>query len=400
MITKDIILNKVQEVNEYVMKTRGFLHTIPELSGKEYETTRFLQEEVKKLGLPIEMVTETGFIATLDTRKPGKTVALRADIDGLPMDEDPKNLKGEKKYVSKINGAIHACGHDAHMAMMLGTLKVLVSLKDDLTGKVLFCFEDGEEIGWTGIYPMMDVLSTKQVDAVYGTHVTSFMKSGTISLEPGPRMAGAAIVEIDVLGKSGHGSRPDLSINPVFAAAQVLNGIASAWNNQIDVTQTVTLGLAQIHGGTANNIIPEKVTIGGTLRFFNVEEGAKAVEVIKNVATYTAQAHKCEVNLERTKVSAYPVINDDNLSKLASEGISEVLPEGSLVTGIKWFASESFSEYGQKYPSVLAFVGIGNEEVGSGAEHHNIHFDVDDSALQTGVTATVKFTTDFLSTEV
>jgi amidohydrolase len=396
MIAKDMIINKVQEANEYVMNTRGYLHTIPELSGKEYETSKFLLEEIKKLGLPFEMVTETGFIATLDTGKPGKTVALRTDLDALPMDEDSNNLKGEKKFVSKIKGACHSCGHDAHMAMMLGAMKVLCSLKDQLTGKVLFCFEDGEEI-WTGIYKMMDVLATKQVDAVYGTHVTSFMKSGTISVEPGPRMAGAATIEIDVLGKSGHGSRPDLAINPLFAAAQVLTGISSAWNNQLDVTKTVTLGLAQIHGGTINNIIPEKVFIGGTLRFFDMEAGAKAVEVVKNVATLTAKAHGCEVNLDRTKISSHPVINDDDLAELAIDGISQVLPENSLVTGVKWFASESFSLYGQKYPSVLAFVGIGNEELGSGAEHHNIHFDVDDNALKTGVAATVKFATDFLN---
>lgn len=392
----EILLSKLEAVNDYMVKVRRYLHTIPEISGNEVETTKYLQEEVKKYGLPIEMVTETGFIATLDTGKPGKTIALRTDIDGLPLEEDENNLKGKKLVISKNLGKCHACGHDGHMAILLGAMKVLCDIKEDLYGKILFCFEDGEEI-WTGIHQMIDALSKKEIDAVYGTHVTSFMNTGTISIEPGPRMAGRAIIEMEVCGKSGHGSRPDLSINPVFATAQVLNAISSAWNNQIDVTQTVTLGITQIHGGTANNIIPEKVFIGGTLRFFNMEEGQKAVDVLKNVSDYTAKAHRCNMNFLNVKVASDPVINEEKLSEFATTSLSEVLPPEALVTGVNWFASESFSEYCKKYPSILAFVGIRNETLGIGAEHHNIQFDFDDNALKVGATATVKFTLDFLT---
>lgn len=396
MINNEVIKQKVKEVNEYVMNTRGYLHTIAEVAGQEVETTKFLQEEVGKNGLPIEMVSTTGFIATLDTGRPGKTIALRADIDALPIQEDENNLKQKKKYVSKNEGVCHACGHDGHAAMLLGAMKILCELKEDLNGTILFCFEEGEE-SWTGIYKMMDALSTKNVDMVYGTHLASFMKTGTISVEPGPRMAGAAIIDFEVIGQGGHGSRPDLSVNPVFAAAQVLNGISSAWNNQIDVTETVTLGLTQIHGGEMYNIIPEKVSIGGSLRFFNVEEGAKALEVLKNVSSLTAQAHNCKVDfLGKTVVTADPVVNDEKLSESLTKGLNELLPENSVLTGEKWFASESFSLYSSKYPSILAFVGIANEDLGSGAEHHNARFDVDDNALQVGVTGAVKFAVDNL----
>lgn len=396
MISNGLIIDKVNEMNDYVMKTRGYLHTIPELAGEEVETTKFLQEEVTKIGLPIEMVSTTGFIATLDTGRKGKTIALRADIDALPLQEDENNLKQKKKYISINEGVCHACGHDGHAAMLLGAMKILCELKEDLSGTILFCFEEGEE-SWTGIYGMIDALSNKHVDVVYGAHLASFMKSGTISVEPGPRMAGGAAVDFEVLGRGGHGSRPDLSINPVFAAAQVLNGISSAWNNQLDVTETVTLGLTQIHGGSTYNIIPEKVSIGGSLRFFNIEEGVKALEVLKNVASLTAKAHNCKVNfLEKTKLSAHPVVNDEKLSESLSAGLNEILPENSLVTGEKWFASESFSLYSNKYPSVLAFVGIANDDLGSGAEHHNSRFDIDDNVLQVGVTGAVKFAVDNL----
>ncbi len=397
MLDRDTILQKVSDVNDYVKQTRGYLHTIPEVAGQEFETTKFLQEEVKKLGLPIEMVSTTGFIATLDTGRPGKTVALRADIDGLPLQEDEENLTKKKLHISTNEGVCHACGHDGHAAMLLGAMKILYEVKDQLNGTILFCFEEGEEI-WTGIYGMLDALAKKDVDMVYGTHLASFMKSGTISVEPGPRMAGAAEIEFEVIGKGGHGSRPDLSINPVFAAAQVLNGISSAWNNQINVTETVTLGITQIKGGSTYNIIPEKVYISGSLRFFNVAEGKKAFDVLSNVASLTAEAQLCKVDfLGHHRIAADPVVNDEHLANAVSKSLSEILPEGSLVTGVKWFASESFSLYAKKYPSVLAFVGIANEEVGSGAEHHNGKFDIDEDALQVGVTGAVTFAVENLT---
>lgn len=397
MVKNETIISKVSELNEYIKETRGFLHTIPEVSSMEFETSKFLQEEVKKLGLPIEMTDETGFIATLETGKPGKTLALRADMDALALDEDPMNLKQEKKYVSKRKGACHACGHDGHMAIALGTMRMLYDMKDELSGTILFCFEDGEENGY-GVHAMLDALSNRKVDGVYATHLTAFMDTETVSVEEGPRMAGAAETVFSVRGKSGHGSRPDLSINPVFAAAQVLSGISSAWCNQLDVTKTVTLGVTQIHGGTANNIIPEKVDIGGSLRFYDKEEGKKAVEVFKNVAELTAKAHNCTVELKGIKIACDPVINDQELSQLAAKGICELnFPNLKLVTGIRWFASEAFNEYTSRWPSVFAFVGVRNNEYGSGAEHHNVHFDIDEESLKYGLASTVKFAVDFLS---
>jgi len=396
-LTNELIKQKAQEIYDYVRSTKGYLHENPEETGKEFETTKFLQAEIEKLGLPVEMVSTTGFIATLDTGKPGKTIGLRADIDALPMPEAPNNLKGPKAEVSKVEGMCHACGHDAHMAMLLGAAKVLSEMKDQLTGKILFLFEEGEERG-LGIAGMIDALKKKdKIDAIWGMHVTSFTPAGTINIEAGPRMAGATLVDFEVIGRGGHGSRPDLSINPVFAAANVLTGIGSAWPNRIDAEQTVTLGLATIHGGTAANIIPDSVRITGTLRFFNVEEGANAVEVIKNVATYTAKAHNCEVKFAEGSFSlGNPVVNDVELSAFWTGSLKEVLPEEAITTGNKWYASESFRRYSEVAPAILAHVGAGNPESGAGAEHHNVHFDVDDEALRVGLLSTIKIVTDFL----
>ena len=396
-ITNELLIQKVNEVDAYVRKTRGYLHEYPETSGVEFETSKFLQKELTNMGYEIEMVSTTGFIVTIETGKPGKTIALRADIDALPMPESDKNLVGPKKWISKNEGACHACGHDAHMAMLLGTTKVIHEIKNELSGTILLCLEEGEEIG-TGYPGMMEALSKKKIDAIWGIHVTSFMPAGTINIDGGPRMAGVCLVDMDVIGRGGHGSRPDLSVNPVFGAANVLVGIGTAWPNRIDAEETVTLGIATIHGGTQNNIFPDRVKITGTLRYFSIEEGKKAAEVIKQVATYTAKAHNCEVEFAPNAFIIHePVLNDDELSNVFQASLAEVLPEGSITHGNRWFASESFRMYRQHAPSILAFLGVGNKDFGSGAEHHNVHFDIDEDAMKVGVLSTVKIVTDYLN---
>jgi len=396
MINNQILLEKINELTPYMKETRIYLHQHPELSSQEYETAEFLKKEIQKLGLPIIPVKGTGFFAILDTGKPGKTVALRTDIDALPIQENPNNLKGPRKWISKNDGVAHMCGHDGHMAVLLAAMKLLVDIKDDLQGRVLFLFEEGEEIG-SGIEAMLDGIKDQSIDAIYGTHLTSFMPTGQICLDSGPRMAGAIVIDFEVIGRSGHGSRPDLSINPIFAASAILNGLTSAWANQLDVSKTVTLGLTQFHAGTVNNVIPEKARISGSLRYFDLNEGKKAFDVFKYLTEKTASAHLCTVEFSNDmKIATIPVYNDDKLSLLAREGVKELYPE-KLVTGIQWYASESFSHYEKIAPSVFAFVGIGNEELGSGAEHHNDRFDMDDDAMPYSLGSTVKFAVNFLN---
>src|SRR5699024_4439227 len=187
-----------------------------------------------------------------------------------------------------------------------------------------------------------------------------------------------------------------LADNPVFASAEILSALSSAWANRIDVTKTVTLGLTQIHGGTANNVIPDHVKIGGSLRFFDIEEGKKALELMNHVIKLTAKAHSCTGKFDpKFENGAGPGVNDETLSLLAQKGINELLPI-ALVHEVTWFASESFNQYSKLAPSVFSFIGMENEDYGSGAQHHNNQFDVDDSALSYGVLATAKFIVDYL----
>lgn len=396
-VDKEILLESVKQTDRYIREIRGYLHEHPELSGEEIETSRFLQEEVAKLGFAVTKVEGTGFYAVLDTKRPGKTIGLRTDIDALPIAENPLNLKQKKKWISKKEGVSHACGHDGHMAILLGTAKVLHSLQHQLTGKIVFIFEEGEETN-SGIDAMIEALRPLKIDAIYGNHLKSNLTTGQLFIQEGPVMAGTGTVAFDIVGKGGHASRPDLSINPVFAAANVLTGIASAWNNQRDITKVLTLGITQIQGGEIYNVIPNSVFIGGTIRFFDLNEGRKGFSIIREVSENIARAHHCTVEFhDKMGVVLDPVVNDSSLAVFAREAAREIYPD-KVISGEQyiWYASETFAKYSQLSPTVFIFLGIKNENLGSGAEHHNDHFDLDEDALQYGVGAMAQFAVQYL----
>lgn len=383
------------EIEDYVIRTRRFLHENPELSGEELNTSDFLKKEVTDMGLEIYNVKGNGFYSILDSGKPGKTLGLRTDIDALPILESEYNLKGYRKCRSKLDGVFHACGHDGHMAILLGSMRVLIENKDSFSGKIIFIFEEGEERG-CGIDAMVEALSNYKLDAIYGNHLSSSMNTGSVSAKSGPVLAGSAMVDFTIRGRGGHASRPDLSISPIFAATNVINGIASAWSNRLDVRNTVTLGLSTINGGTAYNVIPNEVRVTGTLRFFDVLEGQKAVNLIKKVGDLTAQAHECEFIDNGIALKAQSVVNDKGLAELFSQVINDYLEDCELVEEI-WFASESFAKYRRIAPLLFTFIGTKNDDLGSGAEHHNELFDIDEDSLIIGVKTMVHFALSFLN---
>lgn len=398
---KNKILNLINGYEAEARKMRHCLHEHPEVSTKEVQTSQFLKEKAMSLGLEIEAVPKigrsagNGFIATLDTGKPGKTIGLRTDIDALPVTENVYNLAQLRKVISKNEGAMHACGHDGHMTILLYTMKILADLKDELTGKIIFIFEEGEEIS-AGIGEMVNLLKTKEIDAIYGNHLASFLDTGQIAIDPGPIMAAISRIDFKVIGRGGHGSRPDLSINPLYAGVDILNSISVAWNNQINVEKTVTLGLTEFHVGTAYNVFADEARIGGSLRYFDEVEGQRATKLLYKVAERVAEAHNCQIEItEDAGELAIPVNNDEVLAHLAQKSVDKIFPT-SRVEGITWYASESFSRYGEVAPYVFAFIGTRNEELGSGAEHHNEYFDMDDDSLQYGMGTMVQFTIDFL----
>ena len=391
------IRRQVAQQDSYVRDIRRHFHQHPELSGQEVETVKFLKAELQQLGgFDIHDVPgSTGFYAILDTKRDGKTIGLRTDIDGLPIEESPVNGGGkQKKWVSQNKGVIQGCGHDGHMAIILGTARILSHLRSQLKGRFVFIFEEGEESN-SGIRPMIAALKHDgvQFDVIYGNHVASNVPSGKVFVKAGPIMAGMATLAYHIVGRGGHVSRPDKSVNPVFTAADVLTSISVAWNNQRDLEKLVTLGVTQLEGGKVYNVIPNEVFIGGSLRFFDHEAGNHALNLVKSVSEHVAAAHGCTVSYtERMKVDLPPVTNDTVYTTYAQQQIETLYP-GHVTDDPQyiWYGSETFALYSQLAPTVFTLVGVNNPEVGSTAQHHNDKFDLDEDALQYGVGAMTQF---------
>lgn len=387
----------VTEQDSYIRDIRRHFHLYPELSGQEVETVKRLKEELQQLGgFDIHDVPEsTGFYAILDTGRKGKTIGLRTDIDGLPIEESPTNGEGkQKKWVSKNPGVSQSCGHDGHMAILLGTARILHGLRSQLKGRFVFLFEEGEETN-SGIRPMIAALRNDGIvfDVIYGNHVASNVPSGQLFVKEGPIMAGMATLAYHIVGRGGHVSRPDKSVNPVFAAADVLTSISVAWNNQRDLEKLVTLGVTQLEGGKVYNVIPNEVFIGGSLRFFDHEAGEHALGLVKSVSEHVAAAHGCTVSYtDRMRVDLPPVSNDTVYTRYAQRELEALYPR-HVTTDPQyvWYGSETFALYSQLAPSVFVLVGVNSKEVGSTAQHHNDKFDLDEDALLYGVGAMTQF---------
>ena len=392
MFTREMLLSEIDSMENEIISYRRTVHAFAETNGNEIRTSAFIQEKLTEFGIPFVKLRGTGVVGTLDTGKPGPHIGLRADIDALPMPEEPTNLKNPRVCISDTpDKTCHACGHDAHTAMLLGAAKILSAHKDDLCGIIYICFEQGEESGG-GYGPMMEELAKHHIDTFWAIHVLNYLQAGTICVQPGPRMAGAAGIDITFVGKGGHGSRPDLSVNPVYCAANFMNNLAVAFANQIDANETVTLGITSIIGGGISNIIPDTARVLGSMRFFSQKEGAKASEILKEVALDTAKYNKCTVQF-----GAYvdrvgtPMINDKYYSDIITQRLTDVLGADAVVQSEPWYASESFSMYLKNWPGVMGHLGIRNEELGSGAEHHNSKFDIDEKCLRIGAIATIEY---------
>ena len=390
-INEEIKLN-----NDDIIKTRRYLHENPEVSSKEFETSKYLKKRCKDLGLVVEDVEgSTGFTALLDTGRPGKTLGIRTDLDALAIKEDRCNLKNKKIVVSKNPGVSHACGHDSHMTVALISAKILSDLKDEIDGKIYFIFEEAEETG-AGIDAMVSHLKGKGLDAVYGNHQSPDLDVGEFAVIEGAAYAGCAGVDFDVIGKGGHGSRPDLAINPIIATAQIITALNSAWNNQLDLEKPVSLGIGAVNCGKAPNVISDRANVKGTLRFFDLDEGKKALEVLKNIAELTAKAHGCSVEFhDYTKIVAEPVVNDKDLAERVKESLAS-LNEGSLVPSSKFWFSESFYGYSKLCPSIFINFGTRNEANGQASGLHTAKFDLDEKGIDYALCLAIKFAIDFL----
>jgi amidohydrolase len=390
MKTENDLNKKALEIAPYIVELRREFHSHPELSLEEERTSGRVSEELEKIGIRVEKLADHCVVGILESGKPGKRLAIRADMDALPIQEE-----NEVPYRSMNPGVMHACGHDGHTAMLLGAARLLKDLREDLHGSVFFCFQSGEEIG-RGADVILKYLDLQGgVDQAIAIHLWADIPSGKISVVEGARMAAVDVFDIQVIGKGGHGSRPDLCIDPLKPAAQMLLEISAIPTNRYKPTDPLVIHIGKMEGGTLRNIFPQTANLYGGMRYFSEEARETAYRLINEICEHTAAAYGAEVKVEFLR-GAPAVINDMESVTRAQQVVTEIdkLEPDSFEPIC---ASENFAFFLKNYKGFMAFLGIKNESKGLACFHHHPQFDLDEDVLPTGVEFFTRYAFRFLS---
>ncbi|MFL1486033.1 amidohydrolase [Marinobacter sp. LN3S78] len=408
----DQVIEGAAGVHEKAIEWRHDIHQHPELGNQEHRTAELIAEHLRSLGMEVETdIGTTGVVGVLKGGKPGPVVGLRADMDALPVKEAtglPYASDVIQEYQGKETPVMHACGHDAHVAILMAVAENLASVQDQLPGTVKFIFQPAEEGPSDYVYQgerhfggrlMVDegVLKSPDVDAIFGLHVTSKAPTGIISYRSGPTMASSSDLYITVNGEQTHGAQPWDGVDPIVASAQIINGlqtVVSRRTNIMPAPAVVTIGT--IEGGSRHNIIPGSVEMSGTIRTFDDDVQKQVNEHITHTAEHIARSTgaEAEVNIVDNYATT---VNDPALTAQMLPTLKKVAPnrvfEAPLVTG-----SEDFSYYAKEVPGLFFFLGVTPmEKMKGAAPNHSPEFLVDDKALVTGIQALSALTTDYLA---
>lgn len=384
------IKESAEKYNDYIIERRRFYHSIPELSFEEIKTTNELAKDLRSMGIEVQTFSDyPGLVGTIKGGKEGKTVMLRADIDALPVEEHT-----DLPYAA-CNGKMHACGHDAHMSMLLGAAKILVDIKDDLKGTVKLLFQAAEESCYGAKYYVEKGI-LDGVDAVFGMHIWGSLDAPYFNLESGSRMASVDNFKITVKGVSSHGSAPHLGKDAVVAASSIIMNIQTLVSRINDPLNPLVVTIGTIKGGQRFNIIANNVEMEGTVRTHSREVRASVEKNLKQVVEGTASSLGCKATLDYSYYAA-PIINEhDDLNNIVKSAAIKLYGEESLITMPKLMGSEDFSYLMEKTPGFYGFIGTKNEEKGYIYSNHNDKFTVDESVLHRGAALYAQFAYDFL----
>ncbi len=403
-----IVAQQAEVINERVIEWRRHIHANPELSNREFETAKLVATHLRDLG--IEVRTEvglTGVVGILRGAKPGKTVALRADMDALPVTERvdiPFASTVTTTYLGTETGVMHACGHDTHVAMLMGAAEVLVGMRDQLAGTVVFVFQPAEEgapPGERGGAQLMveeGVLKDPAVDVIFGIHINSKTPVGVVRFKPGGALAAVNRLVIKVKGVQTHGSTPWTGVDPVTVSAQIILGLQTIISRQTELTkEAAVISIGKISGGVRNNIIPEEVLLVGTIRTLDQEMQREIHRRIHQTVTNIAKASGAvaEVSIE----PGYPVTyNDPELTKMMGPTMQAVLGVDNVVLSRAITGAEDFSFYAQEVPGLFVFLGgmPPEQDPAKAAPHHTPDFYIDEAALPHGVALYANFALDYL----
>jgi amidohydrolase len=402
----DAIEREAQAVEAQMIAWRRDIHQNPELGNREVRTSALVAAHLKKLGYEVrEKVAVTGVVGILKGGKPGPVVALRADMDALPVTEEvdlPFASKVKAMWNGRETGVMHACGHDAHTAILMAAAEVFAKLRDKLPGTIKLIFQPAEEgppIGEQGGAQLMikeGVLDNPKPEAVFGLHVTSGLNIGTIQYRAGPVMAGAETFRITVKGRQTHGAQPWQGVDPVVIGAQIVLALQTIQSRQVDVTKEPSvLTIGAFNGGNRANIIPDRVEMLGTLRTFDQETRDFIVRRVKETAEAIAQSGGAEATVEW--MGGYiPLVNNVALTQRMVPTLKRV---AGVVEGPRITASEGFSFYAKQVQGLFFHVGITPSGVAplKAAPNHSPRFQIDEAGLLTGLRSILHVTFDYMS---
>jgi len=395
-----------------VIEWRRDFHRHPELANREIRTAARVAEHLRSLGLEVRTgMAHTGVVAVLQGGFPGPTVLLRADMDALPVTEKtdlPFRSTATGEFRGRSVGVMHACGHDAHTAILMGVAEVLAQFRDRLPGKVLLVFQPAEEgapEGERGGAPLMldeGLLELAMPDAAFALHVGSMLNTGQVTLRPGPLMAGSDFFRIKVTGRQSHGSRPWKGVDPIVVSAGIVSALQTIVSRQTDITDlpaVVTVGA--INGGIRHNIIPDSVELLGTIRTFSDASRADVIERMRRIASNVAEASGATATLELMPAPNPPVVNDPALTGQVTRSLQRALGENSVVPSRLMTVAEDFAHIARAVPSVIWWVGVTprGTDPATAPDNHSEMFFVDEAAIQVGLRSLLHVAVDFLQAD-
>tara|TARA_Y100001970_G_scaffold194698_1_gene236683 strand:- start:624 stop:1913 length:1290 start_codon:yes stop_codon:yes gene_type:complete len=399
-----------ENVENSVVKWRRHIHQNPELSNREFMTAKYVSDHLKSLGLEVqENIAHTGVVAILEGGHPGGVVALRADMDALPVTERvdlPFASKVKTIYKDVKVGVMHACGHDTHVAILMGVASVLTEIREEIKGKVKFVFQpaeegapDGEE-GGAELMVKEGVLKNPDVDAIFGLHISSGVPINTLTYKPGGTMASATSFEIKIKGKQAHGSRPWEGADPIVAGAQIINNLQTIVSRNLDLTnEAAVVTIGRFESGIRSNIIPESAYMEGTIRALDYEMRDEIYKRLKEIVINTAKSNNLEA--EVILKTPYPITyNDLKLTDKMKKTLFRVAGENNVKLARASTGAEDFSYFANKVPGF--FFRLGGMPIedhpNKGFSHHTPDFYIDDSGLILGVRAMANLAVDYLNT--
>jgi len=375
-----MILEKAKNYENKIIELRRVLHEHPEIAHKEYETQKILLEYLEPLGLEIKKIAGTGIVATIKG-KGEKTVALRADMDGLPIREE-----NDIPFKSLNDGFMHACGHDNHMSMVYGAALVLNDMKDKINGNVKLLFQPAEEeVTIGGAKLMIEEGALQNVNYILGMHVWPELQEGILGLRSGPFFAAADTIIIEIIGKGGHGAKPNLAVDPIMVSSKVIDALHTISSREIDPLEPFVITIGSIKGGTANNIIPEKVELLGTVRTMEKNTRNGMENRLRRIISGITSSFNASYNLEY--IYGYPIlVNDPWVTDFMKNVASGIIGENNVVQAKQTMGGEDFAYYLEKVPGTFMVLGTYNEKLGYVHGIHTSRFNVNEKILHIGST--------------